>query len=90
MGISKPNKDIFLYVIDKLNLSKNKTYYIGYSFDNDIIGSKNAGIKNIWLNKRNKIINCNINPNYTVHNEQELYNLILNIIEKPYKKATQN
>lgn len=90
IGISKPNKDIFLYVIDKLNLTKNKTYYIGDSFDNDVIGSKNAGIKNIWLNKRNKIINCNISPNYTVTNEQELYNLILNIVEKPYKKATQN
>lgn len=54
IGYSKPEIEAFRYVERKLGLDVNKTVFIGDSFENDIIGAKNAGWKAIWLNHRRR------------------------------------
>ena len=47
--ISKPNKDYFEILIDKHNLNKEETIYIGNDYNKDIIGARNANIKSIYV-----------------------------------------
>lgn len=52
VGISKPDVRLFKYVEQFMNLDNKDTYYVGDSYENDIIGAKNAGWKAIWYNHR--------------------------------------
>lgn len=47
--ISKPNKDYFEILIDKHNLNKEETIYIGNDYNKDIIGARNANVKSIYV-----------------------------------------
>lgn len=54
IGRSKPDIEAFRYIESKLGLDGSKTVFIGDSFENDVIGAKNAGWKAIWLNHRRR------------------------------------
>ncbi len=79
IGIRKPDKGIF--DIAKSNANTDNVYYIGDSFKNDIEGSKNAGWNAIWINKRKYNFKSEILPNYTVTNEEELFEIIKKVVE---------
>ncbi|EIZ2929160.1 TPA: HAD family hydrolase, partial [Listeria monocytogenes] len=55
--------------------------YIGDSFENDVIGSKSAGWKSIWLNRRGHLIptEAAFQPDYCVENEQQLFAILQEI-----------
>ncbi|KAB8137470.1 HAD family hydrolase [Gracilibacillus oryzae] len=57
IGHSKPSPEVFQHIEDKLQLDKEETVYIGDSYENDIVGAKQAGWKAIWLNHRQRKIN---------------------------------
>ncbi len=44
VGIEKPDKKIFKLVEEQIGIKGAETYYIGDSFENDVIGSKKC-----WL-----------------------------------------
>lgn len=48
---AKPERELFDFYIDNHDLNREKTYYIGDSYGNDLIGSWNAEITPVWLNK---------------------------------------
>ena len=50
VGISKPNRKIFDTLLERVNLNQNEVVMIGDSIEKDIMGAKNAHIKNIWYN----------------------------------------
>ena len=52
VGLKKPDKAIFDLAKKQMKLSGKKTYYVGDSFENDVLGAKNAGWQTIWLNRR--------------------------------------
>lgn len=52
IGVAKPNREIFDYAKEKMELLGETIYFVGDSFENDIIGAKKAGWKAIWLNRR--------------------------------------
>lgn len=79
VGITKPNKGIF--DIAKKSSNTENIYYIGDSFKNDIEGSKNAGWKAIWINKRDYNFKSEISPDFIVKNEEELFILVKKIVE---------
>lgn len=57
VGVAKPNRGIFEFIENQINvIDRNKLVLIGDSFENDIIGAKNAGWKAIWINRRKKTI----------------------------------
>ncbi len=49
IGIEKPNKKVFEIALQKLELMPNEVCMIGDSFEKDIIGALNLGIKPYWL-----------------------------------------
>ncbi|MDT0001331.1 HAD family hydrolase [Listeria cossartiae subsp. cayugensis] len=81
VGIEKPDKKIFDLVAKQIGIDGVETYYIGDSFENDVIGSKNAGWHSIWLNRRGHLEpeDAAYYPDYCVENEQELFALLQEI-----------
>ena len=78
---SKPDKRIFEIALEKLNIKAEDSYFIGDSFENDVIGAKGANIKTIWFNRDQKEIPLNtVNSDYIVNSEEDLFELIKSII----------
>ena len=47
--LEKPHPAIFELAINKMNLNKNDVIMIGDSYDKDIVGAKNAGIRSLHI-----------------------------------------
>lgn len=52
IGLAKPNPEVFHYIEHQLAIPNGDYYYIGDSFENDVIGATGAQWHSIWLNKR--------------------------------------
>jgi len=59
--------------------------YVGDSYENDVIGAKNANWKCIWLNKKG-LKAMDIKPDYEVNDEEALLNLISKIVKEYAQK----
>jgi len=51
VGFTKPSPEIFLLALEKLKCSPDEAVMIGDSWESDIIGARNAGIRAIWFNR---------------------------------------
>jgi putative hydrolase of the HAD superfamily len=60
-GFKKPEKEIFIYAFNEFNIKKEEAILIGDSWESDIIGALNSGIRAIWLNRTG--------TNMQVHND---------------------
>ncbi|MFI3805620.1 HAD family hydrolase [Vagococcus fluvialis] len=79
VGIAKPDVRLFELVQKQMNLVPSETYYIGDSFENDIVGASNAGWNTIWINRKNKEVPCmDIQPDFVVNREESLLALLKN------------
>ena len=79
-GLAKPSREIFELLADKLELSAADIYYIGDSFDNDVVGCFYAGWKSIWLNHRKHLPSQKeIHADYTLQHRSELLPLLKTI-----------
>ncbi|MBC1482135.1 HAD family hydrolase [Listeria sp. FSL L7-1509] len=78
IGYEKPDKRLFALVEEQLGMIGSKTYYIGDSFKNDVIGAKQAGWNAIWLNRRKHLApkDALYQPEYSVTNEEQLLALL--------------
>ncbi|MDD2971525.1 MAG: HAD family hydrolase [Lachnospiraceae bacterium] len=76
VGYAKPDPRIFTYAAEKLCHHREKTYYIGDSFLNDIIGPKKIFFGTVWYNRRNYLIESDVTPDYTVTTDSELYEIV--------------
>lgn len=82
IGLQKPNKDFFDYVLKDIGITqKEDVYIIGDSLSSDIQGGINAGIKTVLFNRENKQIK-DIVPDYQVKNYRELTRLIDKLAKK--------
>lgn len=54
VGLSKPDRLFFDHVAARMSLDLNHTYYIGDSYENDIVGAKQAGWQAVWANHRHR------------------------------------
>ncbi|WP_226583998.1 HAD family hydrolase [Halobacillus litoralis] len=52
LGIAKPSIDIFRVVEEQMGIEPGNSYYIGDSYQNDVIGAKRAGWNSVWVNRR--------------------------------------
>ena len=82
LGTNKPDVRIFDDMQEKLQLDTESLYYIGDSFENDIVGANNAGWKSIWINRYNKECSPGTEIYEKVENNYELFEIIKKIIEK--------
>lgn len=53
--VAKPDTLLFRHVEQQLGMTANQMIYVGDSYENDIVGAKNAGWQAIWLNRRQHV-----------------------------------
>ncbi len=77
VGIEKPDEKMFRTALLKINCQANDVIMIGDSFDKDILGAKNAGIKSFWFDAtKNFPNNKNLSGITLCSNFRELNDLI--------------
>lgn len=54
VGKMKPDKDIFLHALKKLDIKPHEALFIGDRIEEDYNGAKNAGIKALLIDRENK------------------------------------
>jgi len=79
VGVRKPQETIFLTALNKFNSSIKDCVMIGNNLNTDILGASTIGLKSIWINRNDDVINNDIIPDYTIKNLIELPD-ILNIL----------
>jgi len=69
-GSLKPNKEIFEFALQRSNANAGESIMIGDSIEVDIVGAKNAGIDQVYVNHLG--IEPEIKPTYTISSLKEL------------------
>lgn len=54
-GVEKPDAAIFEMVLGKLDIAPDEALYVGDSYQKDVIGAGNAGLRPVWFNPHNKM-----------------------------------
>ncbi|MEM3731801.1 MAG: HAD family hydrolase [Candidatus Bathyarchaeia archaeon] len=54
-GKAKPEKEIFIYALNKLNLQPDEVLFVGDEFEADYEGALKAGLKALLIDRENKI-----------------------------------
>ncbi|MFA9456879.1 HAD family hydrolase [Halalkalibacter sp. AB-rgal2] len=52
VGVSKPDREIFVAACNKADVEVERCYYIGDRLDIDALASIQAGMKGVWLNRK--------------------------------------
>lgn len=81
LKMAKPDQKIFRHVEKQLQLEPQKTFYIGDSYDNDVLGAKNAGWKTIWCNRRGHVASKKTMPDFIVGENDQVYDLVKSIVK---------
>lgn len=71
-GVEKPNIKIFQLILNKMGLEAKDTLFVGDSFQKDIIGAFQAGMKPVWYNKIKQAIPQDKVMFYEISNFYEL------------------
>ena len=82
IGINKPELAVFQEAEKKMGLNRKGTWYIGDSYEHDVMGAHAAGWNAIWLDKDKKagmVSGCL--ADYIVHTEEELKECIQKLYE---------
>lgn len=75
----KPQKELFEYYISEHHLEDFATFYIGDSYENDVLGAWNSSITPIWLNKKKQLVEEGEHDLYHVTSYDDLYHLLKKI-----------
>ena len=80
-GFIKPDIEVFRYAQEQLNLKPEDIWYVGDTYDADVLGGKRAGWNVIWYNHRNRKSSTEVNQaDRTVHSPEELLETIKKIV----------
>ena len=76
-GVQKPNVAIFDYAFDITGATRETSIYIGDEFNTDIVCAFNAGVDNIWVNRKHLAISSQIvKPTYEVDDIGKILSII--------------
>ena len=77
IGYTKPNIKASQIVQDKMNLIPEETWFVGDTFEVDVVGAKKAGWHVIWFNHRKRPMpEGDIRPDLEVRTVEELMDVI--------------
>ncbi|GCF93121.1 hydrolase [Enterococcus florum] len=79
-GVAKPDIRIFELAEAVMDLKKETTYYVGDSYENDVVGAKNAGWKAVWINRRNHAESSEIKADILIDQETTIKNFLLSLV----------
>ncbi|MGN1399784.1 MAG: HAD family hydrolase [Erysipelotrichaceae bacterium] len=75
----KPEEKIFRIIAERCGSAVEDCYFIGDSYNCDIIGSKTANMKSIWYNHRHQVVDDNL-ADYTVYSFTQLDQLLRELV----------
>ncbi|WP_258535659.1 HAD family hydrolase [Bacillus sp. 03113] len=70
LGVAKPDSRIFRRACERAQCSVEESYYIGDHLETDVIGSNDAGMKGIWINRKCSPTSYDVK---VIHTLNELY-----------------
>lgn len=89
-GFIKPDLEVFRYAEEKLGLKPEEIWYVGDTYEADVLGAKRAGWNVIWYNHRKRQISTENNAaDITVYTAEELNSAIKNLENKEQKVILQ-
>ena len=74
LGLKKPDKEYFDYVLNVAGLKNTEALIVGDSLSSDIQGGINSGIDTCWYNPDKK--NSLVKANYEIHDLLELFDIL--------------
>lgn len=77
VGYDKPDARIFTYVNDQTETLPENSIYVGDSWRNDVMGTKDAGWTMIWFNHRDAQPESDYRPQHVARSYEELRRLLL-------------
>ena len=81
IGVNKPDPAVFRAAEKQMHLDLDETWYIGDSYEHDIVGAYAAGWHVIWLDRHRKIESMTeCVADHVVHTEEELQKCIEQIL----------
>ena len=84
IGAAKPDVKAFHTVQKEMKLDPEETWFIGDTFEIDVVGAKNSSWHVIWFNHRNHLMpEGDIVPDVEVTSGQELFEYIKNYNSTP-------
>ncbi|MGI6066343.1 MAG: HAD family hydrolase [Bacillota bacterium] len=72
LGVGKPEPDIFLHTIKKLNLLPNNILMVGDNLERDVLGANKVGIKSVWINRKKKTNHTAVSPDLEISSLMDL------------------
>ncbi|MFC2672685.1 HAD-IA family hydrolase, partial [Limosilactobacillus vaginalis] len=72
IGLQKPNKEMFDFVLQHINGHRNNTLMIGDSLSSDIQGGINAHLDTVWFNPHSLHNSTRLKPTFEIHRLTEL------------------
>ncbi|WP_125566365.1 YjjG family noncanonical pyrimidine nucleotidase [Companilactobacillus insicii] len=77
IGFNKPDIRFFSPIFKKYHdLSTNNAIMIGDSLKSDILGSRKAGLKNIWFNPNNNANTFEFKPTFEAHSYKDIEDIL--------------
>jgi HAD superfamily hydrolase (TIGR01549 family) len=74
INLRKPHPEIFNMALRYLGVKPSRALFIGDTLETDIMGSRNAGLTSVHINRR-KSINSIIKPHFTITNLEQLIHI---------------
>ena len=75
LGIRKPDPAIFWHAADLLDVAPGDCLYIGDSYNNDVVGAKQAGMRVCWFNPGKKAVSGEAEPDREIRSLEEILRL---------------
>ena len=79
-GIQKPDPRLFEIAIERAGCAKQQLLHVGDSFQNDVIGAKQAGVRSVWLNRQREDKKTKEQPDFEISSLAELIEVLENFI----------
>ena len=79
-GIQKPDPRLFEIAIERAGCTKRQLLHVGDSFQNDVIGAKQTGIKSVWLNRQERNNEAEQQPDFEISSLRELTKVLENLM----------
>lgn len=76
IGFQKPKKEMFDYVLAKINGQQTNTLMIGDSLSSDVQGGINAHLDTVWFNPHSLHNPTRITPTFEIHRLTELKTIL--------------
>ena len=77
MGIRKPHPDIFLKILEDLDVSAKEAIFVGDDQKADLLGPKRLGMAVVWLNRKEKSLQEGIpQPDYEINSLKGLLDIL--------------